>query len=204
MRTSPGNLDADTARAYNADVRASHESGALASPASRFRGMRLTGVTLLSLSLICTVSALASEVYFSPNGGVRQRLVRTIEGSQRSIDIAVYSFTVSELAEALYSAKARGVRIRVVVDQQQAEAGGSGVRGLRLNGITVRSLGVPEQSLMHNKFAIFDERLVATGSYNWTNSAEHANYENLVVLDEPEVVRRFEQEFRRLWREARE
>jgi phosphatidylserine/phosphatidylglycerophosphate/cardiolipin synthase-like enzyme len=92
----------------------------------------------------------------------------------------------------------------VLVDREMAEMGGSGVRGLRLNGITVRSLGVPEQSLMHHKFAVFDERLVATGSYNWTNSAEHANYENLVVLEEPALVSRFQQEFRRLWREANE
>ena len=172
--------------------------------APRVRGLYLLGVTLLFLSLIFTVSTPASEVYFSPNGGVRQRLVRTIEGSQRSIDIAVYSFTAAELAEALYAAKARGVRIRVLVDRERAEAGGSGIRGLRLNGITVRSLGVPEQSLMHHKFAVFDERLVATGSYNWTNSAEHANYENLLVLDEAEIVARFQQEFQRLWRGGKE
>jgi phosphatidylserine/phosphatidylglycerophosphate/cardiolipin synthase-like enzyme len=161
-------------------------------------------LALLFCSLLAAAAAPASEVYFSPNGGARQRLVRAIEESRRTIDIAVYSFTASELAEALYAAKARGVRIRVLVDRERAEAGGSGIRGLRLNGITVRSLGVPEQSLMHHKFAVFDERLVATGSYNWTNSAEHANYENLVVLEEPAVVARFQQEFRRLWREAKE
>ncbi len=182
----------------------SHGPAPPSQPARRVRGVWLPGLSLLTLSLIFPVPSLASEVYFSPKGAVRQRLVRAIQESQRTIDIAVYSFTASELAEALYSAKARGVRVRVVVDQQQAESGGSGIRGLRLNGITVRTLGVPEQSLMHHKFAVFDERLVATGSYNWTNSAEHANYENLVVLDEPEAVRRFEQEFRRLWREARE
>lgn len=34
--------------------------------------------------------------------------------------------------------------------------------------------------------------------------AEHANYENLMVLDDPDVVGRFQQEFRRLWREGKE
>jgi len=104
----------------------------------------------------------------------------------------------------LYAAKARGVRVRVLTDRERAEAGGSGIRGLRLNGIPVRALGVPEQSLMHHKFAVFDERLVVTGSYNWTNSAEHANYENVIILDDPGVVTHFRQEFQRLWREARE
>jgi len=197
-------LDAGGSGPYNAVVRASHGSAASSPFSSGLRGSRLFGLALLFCSLLAAAAAPASEVYFSPNGGVRQRLVRAIEESRRTIDIAVYSFTASELAEALYAAKARGVRIRVLVDRERAEAGGSGIRGLRLNGITVRSLGVPEQSLMHHKFAVFDERLVVTGSYNWTNSAEHANYENLVVLEEPAVVARFQQEFRRLWREAKE
>ncbi len=185
-------------------MRILHSTAAASPCVGRIRGVRLLGLALALSLLISEVAVPASEVLFSPSGGIRQRLVRAIEGSQRSIDIAVYSFTASELAEALYAAKARGVRIRVLVDRERAEAGGSGIRGLRLNGLAVRSLGIPEQSLMHHKFAVFDERLVITGSYNWTNSAEHANYENLVVLEEPEVVRRFEQEFRRLWREARE
>lgn len=172
--------------------------------ASGARGFYLFGLALFVSCVFFATASPASEVYFSPNGHVRQRLVRAIEESRKTIDIAVYNFTAFELAEALYAAQARGVRIRVLVDREMAETGGSGVRGLRLNGIPVRSLGVPEQSLMHNKFAVFDERLVVTGSYNWTNSAEHANYENLVVLEEPALVARFHQEFHRLWREAKE
>jgi cardiolipin hydrolase len=165
---------------------------------------RLAGVIFLVSLLLSEFAAPASEVYFSPTGGARHRLVRAIEGSQRSIDIAVYNLTARELAEALHAAKARGVQIRILLDRERSETGGSTIRGLRLYGVPIRSLGVADQSLMHHKFAIFDERLVATGSYNWTNSAEQANYENLVVLDDPEVVKRFQEEFRRLWREAKE
>lgn len=197
-------LDAGGCRLYNADVHAPHERACPLIPAIQPRGMRLFGLTLLFSFLLSATLVPASEVYFSPHGHVRQRLVRAIQDSRKTIDIAVYNFTASALAEALYAAQARGVRIRVLVDREMAETGGSGVRGLRLNGIPVRSLGVPEQSLMHHKFAVFDERLVVTGSYNWTNSAEHANYENLVVLEEPTVAARFQEEFHRLWREAKE
>lgn len=197
-------LDAGGSGPYNAAVLASHEPARLSHSVFALRGSRLFGLALLFSVLVAASATPASEVYFSPNGGARQRLVRAIQESRKTIDIAVYNFTAFELAEALYAAKARGVHVRVLVDREMAETGGSGVRGLRLNGITVRTLGVAEQSLMHNKFAVFDERLVVTGSYNWTNSAEHANYENLVVLEEPKLVERFQQEFRRLWGEARE
>lgn len=165
---------------------------------------RLVGSVLALCFLAPCIPASAAEVYFSPYGGIRQRLVRAIETSRRSIDIAVYNLTVNELAEVLSAAKARGVRVRVLVDREKVEAGGFAIRGLRSSGVPVRSLGIPEQSLMHHKFAIFDDRLVVTGSYNWTHSAEVANYENLVVLDDPGMVERFQQEFRRLWRQARD
>jgi len=197
-------LDADGSGPYNAAVLAPREPVSLPSNAVEFRGSHLLGMILLLTLLVAPGLAPASEVYFSPNGGVRQRLARAIEDSHKSIDIAVYNFTASELAEALYAARARGVSIRVLTDQERAQTGGSGIRGLRLNGVPVRTLGVPEQSLMHHKFAVFDERIVVTGSYNWTNSAEHVNYENVIILDDPGVVNRFRQEFQRLWREARE
>ncbi len=47
-------------------------------------------------------------------------------------------------------------------------------------------------------------KLLATGSYNWTRSAEVANCENLVLLDDPDLVARFDRKFQRLWREAAE
>ncbi len=83
--------------------------------------MPLFGLALLFFFL-SAAAAPASEVYFSPNGGARQRLVRAIEESRKTIDIAVYSFTAFELAEALYAAKARGVHIRLLAHFPQLEA----------------------------------------------------------------------------------
>lgn len=149
-------------------------------------------------------SASSADVYFSPDGGIRQHLVHTIQQSRQHIDVAVYQITSTELASALVAAKDRGVRIRILTDREKIESDGPALRKLRSAGIAIRSLGVVEQRLMHNKFAVFDDRVVATGSYNWTQSAERANYENLVLLDDPELVARFEREFQRLWREAKE
>ncbi len=169
-------------------------------------GPRVVGLRLVLLlcCLLPPTTLLASEVYFSPDGGIRQRLVQAIGDSGRTIDLAIYNLTAFELAEALQAAQTRGVRVRILTDQENLQAGNATIGRLRRRGIPVRALGVPEQSLMHNKFAVFDGRLAATGSYNWTQSAEHANYENLVVLDDPEVVAQFQREFQRLWREAKE
>jgi len=52
------------------------------------------------------------------------------------------------------------------------------------------------------EFYCFDGKLVITGSYNWTASAEHRNYENMIVIYDKEVIRafEFEKEFFELWR----
>ncbi|HSB70552.1 MAG TPA: phospholipase D-like domain-containing protein [Candidatus Methylomirabilis sp.] len=106
----------------------------------------------------------------------------------------------AELGEALYAATARRVHIRVL-DREKAEVEFA-IRDLRWHNLPVHTLGVPEQSLMHHKFAVFDERLFVTGSYNRTRSAEHANYENLAILDDPVGVAQFRREFQQLWQEG--
>ena len=52
---------------------------------------------------------------------------------------------------------------------------------------------------MHNKFAIIDNRLLLTGSYNWTFSANNRNDENLIVIDDPEIIEIFQNQFANLW-----
>jgi phosphatidylserine/phosphatidylglycerophosphate/cardiolipin synthase-like enzyme len=131
-------------------------------------------------------------------------LLQAIRDARSSIDVAVYNFTSAELAQALFQARDRGVRVRLVLDRERYEEGGATILALRKSDLPVRAWGERGGSLMHHKFAVFDGRLVATGSYNWTNAAERANRENLVVLEDPRVVERFEREFQRLWRAARE
>ncbi len=166
--------------------------------------MHIFGVVLLLCALLPTTVFSAPEAFFSPEGGIRQRLIQAIEGARRTIDLAVYQFTARELAEALQAAQARGVHIRILLDRETLRAGTATIRRLRRSGLLIRTLGIADQSLMHNKFAVFDGRLAATGSYNWTRSAEHANYENLVVLDDPDVVAQYQREFQRLWLESKE
>jgi len=52
---------------------------------------------------------------------------------------------------------------------------------------------------MHNKFAIIDNRILLTGSYNWTFSANNRNDENLMVIDDPELIEIFQNQFINLW-----
>jgi phosphatidylserine/phosphatidylglycerophosphate/cardiolipin synthase-like enzyme len=146
--------------------------------------------------------ARGSEVYFSPDGGIRAQIIRRIDQSHHTIDIAVYSFTSQEIAEALVEAHHRGVRVRVIRDYQQTSNKRDEDNYLQSNGIDVKRLfGRPPHGVMHHKFAVFDDKVVETGSFNWTLNGERYSHENALFFDDPSLVRAFDKEFEKLWKE---
>ncbi|MFH1386772.1 MAG: phospholipase D-like domain-containing protein [bacterium] len=156
-------------------------------------------IVILLLALVSTTHALPSaSAYFSPNGGIRDKIIAKINLSQKSIKLAIYSFTSGEIAWALENAKDRGVAIQVVADKGQAKGKNSEINFLLSKGIPVKLLQGKGRGIMHHKFAIFDDKEVVTGSYNWTENAEKNNYENAVFISDPEVVKSFGEEFGRL------
>ena len=48
---------------------------------------------------------------------------------------------------------------------------------------------------MHNKFIIIDNKKLWTGSFNWTNSADTSNQENIIITDDSEVIERYKEQF---------
>lgn len=52
---------------------------------------------------------------------------------------------------------------------------------------------------MHHKFLIIDNRILITGSFNWTRQAIVGNNENLIVTTHPKLLPAYLSEFERLW-----
>lgn len=139
---------------------------------------------------------------FSPQGGTEALLVKAIKLSTKRIDAAIFSFYGQVLADALIGAKARGVRVRLVLDRGQA-ANSRVVRALIDAGVQVRlRSGRGDVGVMHHKFALFDGELLETGSFNWSVNAETNSYENTVFSARPEDLSAFEDEFERAYGEA--
>ncbi len=155
---------------------------------------------VFALLVLISVLAQASELYFSPNGGVQDQIIRRINTAKQTIDVAVYSFTSADIAYALGSASKRGVKIRILRDASQSLNHNAENGYLRSNGIQVHVITGKGRGIMHDKFAVFDGKEAFTGSYNWTNNAEHSNYENALFTDEAKVITVFQAEFNSLWK----
>ncbi len=145
-------------------------------------------------------SITVKDVCFSPAGHCDDKLVRLIDKARGSVDIAIFSFTNRKIADALIRAKRRGVRVRVVMDKSNISNRFSVLPLLERAGIPVRIwLG---QGLMHNKYAIIDDEVVETGSFNYTNSAVHRNRENFVVIKGKSLALKYAEDFNNLWTES--
>jgi phosphatidylserine/phosphatidylglycerophosphate/cardiolipin synthase-like enzyme len=142
---------------------------------------------------VVTIDGTRVEVWFAPDDGVAARLVELIDDARSRVDFLAYTFTSDALADALLRAAERGVTVRGVMELDEVEAAGSDYARMRRAGIDVRKDTNP--GTMHHKLLLIDDGVVATGSYNFTRSAEESNDENLVILFSPDAAAELEGEF---------
>ncbi len=153
---------------------------------------------VIVLSVTISISTLAkTEVYFSLSDNPQKEIILNINQAEAFINIAMYIFTDKEIALPLVKAQERGVKVRLYLDKEQVDYKYSQSRFLVQKGIKIRVS--TNNYIMHNKFAIIDNRLLLTGSYNWTFSANNRNDENLMVIDDPELIEIFQNQFVNLW-----
>jgi phosphatidylserine/phosphatidylglycerophosphate/cardiolipin synthase-like enzyme len=150
---------------------------------------------ILFLGLTCGLAQAGSiRVYFSPHGGCTDAIVSQISRAKTEILLQAYSFTSKPIAQALIQAHKRGVRISAVLDKSN--------RSQKYSAATfLRNMGIPvfiddKHAIAHNKIMIIDDRVVITGSFNFTTAAENRNAENLLILEDlPEITRAYRENF---------
>jgi phosphatidylserine/phosphatidylglycerophosphate/cardiolipin synthase-like enzyme len=167
----------------------------------------LVFVTCLA-SLSSARADMAVQACFSPQGKCSTHILREIDNAKKELLVAVYAFTSDDLAGALVQAKKRGVIVQVIIDREfDSRNDKSKGKFLELQKIPVRRLSGSkppnldrEVGLMHQKFAVFDRQVVFTGSYNWTQSADSVNDENLLLFrDAGPLAEEYRRIFVRLW-----
>lgn len=143
------------------------------------------------------------DTLFSPGVSLKENLLKEIESATSTLALAIHEITSLEMAQALVNARQRGVKVRVIADSKQAKMRTSKITYLIQQGVLVKVLGGKEKGVMNLRFAIFDEKRVLIGSFDWSDDSLRWNYENLLMIDESETVTIFQKEFEKLWREKR-
>lgn len=148
-----------------------------------------------------TIDGTPVDTYFSPDDGVQAVLLDILNEAQESIYFMAFSFTADPLGEAIRERAESGVTVAGVMDEEQVASNqGTEFDPFRQAGLDVYIDGNPGQ--MHHKIIIVDESIVIVGSYNFTNSAESRNDENLMVIYNDQIAAFFIEEFRRVYGQA--
>lgn len=142
---------------------------------------------------------------------VADAIIEQFQKAEKYIKIDVAHFNSRRIANALIAFHQANpqVEIEVLLDLGEYGDRRSRARELESGGITVRyktySLAFfhPRSQLQHHKTIMVDGESMVTGSYNWSDTAEHNNFENVIVVDKSsrnrQMLEDFEAEHDKLW-----
>ncbi len=151
-------------------------------------------------------SCQTDRVYFTPmseQDGITKALIKSIDESQKTIDVMLNHLTNYTVIDALERALKRGVKFRFVIDDDNCNLAISPqIQKLIDAKAEIRYMGTNCSifQLSHNKFGIFDGNLVMNGSGNWSRGGLTSNYENFIMYDRPRHTQAFQALFEKAWR----
>ncbi|HTP81210.1 MAG TPA: phospholipase D-like domain-containing protein [Bacteroidota bacterium] len=146
------------------------------------------------------------ESYFSPSDRTTLHIWDQLVQAVSSVNVAMYTFTRSDLAQALIDRKNAGTRVHVMMDNNTDE--GNVFATLQGAGVDVHLKASNITGLLHHKYAVIDadnptaDPRVITGSHNWSTSAESANDENTLIIHTRRIANLYLQEFKQRYVDA--
>lgn len=133
-----------------------------------------------------------------------REILNNINNAQKSIDMAIYGYSsIPDLEVALKNAKKRGVKIRMVYD---SDNNGNNIyenTSFLANLIGASKSDIDSKNaryLMHNKFFVFDNKIVITGSANLSHTDMSGyNANALLVINSEEIAKLYKREFEQMY-----
>jgi phosphatidylserine/phosphatidylglycerophosphate/cardiolipin synthase-like enzyme len=129
------------------------------------------------------------QVFFSPNGGGEQAVIRNIDSTRSHLLVQAYSFTSEPIANALIRARERGCYVSIILDKGQRKVRGSQWQRCQAHGIPV--IFDLKTKIQHSKVMIIDSIKVITGSFNFSKAAEKNNVENLLIVKDSHLAEQY-------------
>lgn len=144
------------------------------------------------------------EAWFAPEDDPGERVRELLAGAREEVYFMQFAFTSGATSETLIDLKERrpGIKIRGIFDRLLHRATGPYNEFARLTdaGIPV-IVHAGVEGKMHHKVFILDPEgeapAVILGSANASANGNEANDENLVILHDPGIARKFKAEFTR-------
>ncbi len=148
-------------------------------------------------------NAHAAEIQtcFTPQENCTLKVVNAISNAKKTVLVQAYSFTSDRIAGAVIDAHKRGAFVNVILDKSNFRE--NKVNGqipkksiahlMLVNGVVV--LNDLKPAIAHNKVIIIDGETVLTGSFNFTKAAQRRNAENLIIIKDKAIAKKYTDNF---------
>jgi competence ComEA-like helix-hairpin-helix protein len=159
-----------------------------------------------------------TKLWINSSNGLINKILET---ATQSVDMALFVFSEQRFANTLETKHEKNTKIRVLIEKSFAYRPYS--EGLDMMGFaladkckyeldnkpwynpltTVAVPDLPKGDLVHHKFGIIDNKIVITGSHNWSEAANFGNDETLLIIENPVIAAHYNREFERLYQNSR-
>jgi phosphatidylserine/phosphatidylglycerophosphate/cardiolipin synthase-like enzyme len=140
------------------------------------------------------IGTIRVQNYFSPRDKVKDKLVALVNDAKKSVHFYAFTYTHQDLAAAMIARARAGVDVQGVIEDRGASQGA--LPELYCAQIKANTDG--NKYTMHHKVIIIDSEIVITGSFNFTQSADKSNDDNVLVIYSKAVGKIYEDEFKRI------
>jgi cardiolipin synthase A/B len=127
----------------------------------------------------------AAEAFVGPTG-LQTRITQLIDGATQTLDVQMYLFTVTAIADRIIAAKNRGVSVRVIFDPDHE--GNANVR-TKLTTANVPNRNAPTlYSFSHAKYLVIDNKAAVIMSMNFNVDAFSSERNYGMITRDPDDV----------------
>ncbi|MFH1439191.1 MAG: phospholipase D-like domain-containing protein [Candidatus Woesearchaeota archaeon] len=159
------------------------------------------------------INGIKFENYFCPEDDCERKVIEVLDTAEESIKFMLFSFTSDAIGNKLVEKfekgfnnksndtknrnNSNGIIIKGVIEKMTAGSKYSQFNKLNESGIDV--IKDNNSGNMHHKVFIIDDKIVITGSYNPTGSGDDTNDENVLVIYNKEIAKKYAEEFNRVY-----
>lgn len=157
------------------------------------------------------------DVWFSPGinkNSVKDKILNEVSNARKSIDIIMWQFTDTSIADALIEKAKEGVKVRIISDDLTANDPGSVFPYIRktISGEVANNIEIIVDSksnsqinasllrsgfnpFIHHHFMIIDNSTIILGTNNWSSWGFFRNDEDTLVTNNIYILNEFEKIF---------
>lgn len=129
-------------------------------------------------------------------------VIQGIRDAKYTIWVAVAWLSNEVIINELIAKRRQGVNVRMIISKEESNTKYYRQLATNFDLMLIPHSGWNDWNRMHDKFCIIDFEYVMHGSYNWTKTANF-NDETLATALDRDFVKKFADEFIRLYRKGR-